>query len=82
MKFKRWCSCSIALVLVVLATGCGEQEAPTAPLFEVVVDAASTRLYRPRTVYVGRLEAEHDVQIQAKVTGYLLSMDFIEGDIV
>ena len=35
--------------------------------------------YRPKSKYVGRLQAQDDVAIQARVTGYLLSTGFARG---
>jgi len=38
--------------------------------------------YKQKATFVGRLEAEQDVGIQAKVSGYLVARDFREGDMV
>jgi membrane fusion protein (multidrug efflux system) len=48
----------------------------------VVVDEVIAEPYLPKSQYVGRLQARDDVAIQARVTGYLLSRDFREGDLI
>ncbi len=58
------------------------EEAPPPRIVEVVVDAVIEQSYQPRTRYVGRLHARHDVTILARATGYLKSWDFREGDTV
>lgn len=55
---------------------------PPKPMVEVVVDRAESRVYKPSTSFVGRLQATDDVNIQAKIGGYLKSRDFTEGDLV
>ena len=66
---------------VLLLTACAEQEAPP-HLVEVVTDKVVSEPYQPKSEYVGRLQARDDVAIQARVTGYLLTRDFREGDFV
>ncbi|TDG15315.1 efflux RND transporter periplasmic adaptor subunit [Seongchinamella unica] len=68
-----------AAMLVALATACSE-EVPQRPMVDVVVEPVVLEPYQPEQEYVGRLEARDDVAIQAKVTGYLLTRDFREGD--
>ena len=57
-------------------------EPPPQRVVEVVVDEVVNEPYQPQSEYVGRLYAKDDVAIQAKVTGYLLSRDFQEGQLV
>ena len=66
---------------VLLASACSE-EVPQRPMVEVVVDAVTSEPYQPQSEYVGRLEARDDVAIQAKITGYLLTRDFREGELI
>jgi membrane fusion protein (multidrug efflux system) len=49
---------------------------------EVVVDTVVREPFQPTYRHVGRLQAENDVAIQARVTGYLQSRDFREGELV
>ena len=69
------------LLLSLLLAACA-QEVPPPRVVEVVVDQVTAEPYRPKSEYVGRLQARDDVAIQARVTGYLLSRDFTEGDVV
>lgn len=69
------------LVLLILLAGCSEEQ-PKAPPVEVVVADAQIQPYQPEAVYVGRLVATDDVEIQARVTGYLQGRYFEEGDFV
>jgi membrane fusion protein (multidrug efflux system) len=68
---------SVALLL----KGCAE-EAPPPRVVEVVVDNVVLEPYRPKSEYVGRLQARDDVNIEARVNGYLLTRDFREGELV
>jgi membrane fusion protein (multidrug efflux system) len=71
---------ALAVSLVMLA-GCAE-DVPPARVVEVVVADVVAESYQPKSQYVGRLQAKDDVAIQARITGYLLSRDFREGDFV
>tara|TARA_R110000823_G_scaffold119998_8_gene244366 strand:- start:35822 stop:36922 length:1101 start_codon:yes stop_codon:yes gene_type:complete len=64
-----------------LLSGCAQEAPPERPV-EVVVDEVVLESYQPRARYVGRLQAQDDVDIQAKVAGYLQSREFREGDLV
>lgn len=77
MRF-RILALAAALLLV---TGCGEEAAPP-PTVQVVVTDVIAMPYQPKSTYVGRLQARDDVAIQAKVTGYLASREFREGEFV
>lgn len=70
----------LALPLLLLMA-CTE-EPVVIPATEVVIDKVKEEPYRPTMSFVGRLQAENDVKIQAKVTGYLDSWHFNEGDII
>jgi len=69
---------AVALLLLI---GCTE-DAPPPRVVEVVVDEVVLEPYRPKSRYVGRLQAQDDVTIEARVTGYLLTRDFREGDFI
>jgi len=71
---------AFGLVIALLAA-CA-REAPAPPMIEVVVDTVVREPYQPVYRHVGRLQAENDVAIQARVPGYLLSRDFREGELV
>jgi membrane fusion protein (multidrug efflux system) len=78
-KMLRLKACLLALVALQL--GCSEEPAPL-PTVEVVVDEALLEPYQPKSSFVGRLRAQEDVMIEARVTGYMKSRDFREGDFV
>lgn len=64
--------------------GCGDnstnkQSDKSAPLPSVVVTTVSSETINPSRRFIGRTEAVEDVQIKARVSGYLLSMNFAEG---
>lgn len=67
--------------LMSLLAAC-EQALPPPPPVEVVVETARLIDYHPQLSFVGRLQAEADVDIQAKVSGYLLKRYFQEGETV
>ena len=69
------------LLASLLLVACAE-EAPPPQMVEVVVAEVVAEPYQPKSEYVGRLQARDDVAIEAKVSGYLLSRDFREGDYV
>ena len=69
------------LIALCLMAGCAE-EPPPPPMVEVVVDTVVLDPYQPKASFVGRLHARDDVSIQAKVSGYLLSHNFREGELV
>jgi membrane fusion protein (multidrug efflux system) len=71
----------ITVVCLAALLGCAE-EVPPPRIIEVVVDEVVLEPYQPKSRYVGRLIAEDDVAIQARVTGYLKSREFREGDLV
>ena len=76
----RYCLAAIASgSLLLLAC---TPEAPLQRVVEVVVDEVISEPYQPKVQYVGRLQAKDDVAIQARASGYVLSRDFQEGQLV
>lgn len=73
----------LLLLNVLLLAACGQQDAPSTPLAPPV-DVA-TPLVREITdwdEFTGRLEAVQEVEVRARVSGYLQSVDFDEGALV
>ncbi|MEP0201629.1 MAG: efflux RND transporter periplasmic adaptor subunit [Halioglobus sp.] len=70
-----------ASTITIFLSACTD-EAPTARIAEVVVDEVVQQPYQPKRQYVGRLQAKDDVAIQARVSGYVLTRDFREGETV
>jgi membrane fusion protein, multidrug efflux system len=74
---------SLALLLVVGLSGCSEKPAPRAAAAPPVTVAAPTR----RTVtdwdeFTGRFEAIEEVQVRARVGGFVTNVEFKDGDMV
>lgn len=73
----------LLLSILVLTLSCGEeqqQQAPPPP--KVTVSNPLVREVTNWDEYVGRLEATDSVEVRARVSGYLESIHFREGDIV
>lgn len=64
-----------------MLVGCSG-DAPLPPVIEVVVDTVVREPYQATYRHVGRLRAQNDVAIQARVNGYLQSREFREGELV
>jgi membrane fusion protein (multidrug efflux system) len=71
----------LLVVMPLFVIACAE-EPPPPPLVEVIVDEVVEEPYQPQAAFVGRLHAQDDVSIQAKVSGYMLSRNFVEGTFV
>ena len=70
----------IPVILAFLA-GCERQaEAPQAPPPGVMVSKVSSQLIKQTSEFIGRTMAVNDVQLRARVQGYLLERNFTEGD--
>jgi membrane fusion protein (multidrug efflux system) len=59
--------------------GCGRGEAPPTPPPEVVVARARTGSVPDRREYVGQVRAVKEVDVRARVRGYLVDRLFVEG---
>jgi len=74
--------CSALLLATTLLFACGKPPPPQMPMVEVVTSNVHLQPYKHKATFVGRLEAEHDVELQAKIGGYLVARKFREGDLV
>lgn len=68
--------------LILLLTGCKGQKAPTPPPPKVTVSQPVVRELIEGDEYTGRLEAVDSVEVRARVSGYLQSVHFKDGQIV
>jgi multidrug efflux system membrane fusion protein len=76
-------SSGLALVLAVLAAGCGQKAAERGPRpAEVVVTRPITAQVVDYQDFTGRLSALKTVEIRARVSGYVTDAPFKEGDVV
>ncbi len=71
----------LLLLLPLTLVACAP-ETPPQRVVEVVVGEVVLQPYQYSSRYIGRLQAHDDVEIQARVTGYLLSREFEEGRLV
>jgi RND family efflux transporter MFP subunit len=72
-----------ALLFAALAAGCGRgEEAAGPPPPEVVVSAARLAAVPDRREYVGNVRAVVEVEVRARVRGYLLEKRFDDGQLV
>lgn len=77
-----FCYSLIYLFIAFILCSCCQdsQQKPTAA--KVKVALSKNQQYKQRHEFVGRLEAVNDANILAQVSGYLVSADFVEGDII
>ncbi|MFI0435384.1 MAG: efflux RND transporter periplasmic adaptor subunit [Parachlamydiaceae bacterium] len=71
-------------VLVCLFVSCSHQEKPvlTMPPVEVVVQTIEPKTLPVVYEYVGVVQSSHEVEIRARVTGYLETVPYVEGSFV
>jgi len=80
LRTRLWWS---AMVLCLVAAGCGRQQAPPAAATrppEVVVTRPVVKQITDYNDFTGRTEAVASVEVRARVTGYLDKVLFKEGD--
>jgi RND family efflux transporter MFP subunit len=79
------CGAILAAALAVVLASCGEsqQQKPAAPPPQAVtVGKPVTRMVTDYDEYVGRFAAVNSVEVRARVSGYLDSVDFKDGQMV
>ena len=83
---KAYGSAAIVAVLGVavasVVTGCGKKEAVKVPAPEVYVTKSVQKDVPVMMELVGQTSGSKDVEIRARVEGYLESVNFLEGDFV
>jgi RND family efflux transporter MFP subunit len=83
-RLRSFCGIgALAVVLAVTLSGCGEKPAPQAAAAPPVTVAVPTK----RTVtdwdeFTGRFEAIEEVQVRARVGGFVTNVEFKDGDMV
>ncbi len=80
MKMLQRSSLTLLSFLLIACSGGNEQQAPAnAPLPKVSTLAVSFQEVRPTKEFVGKTEAKEDVNIQARVGGYLIKQHVPDG---
>ena len=76
--------CAAWIFCLLLLVGCGPEAAavPPLPTPKVTVVAVAQEETIDQDDYVGRLEASETVDVRARVSGYIRSVDFKDGDYV
>jgi multidrug efflux system membrane fusion protein len=87
IPFRLRSSCGIAALAVVLAvtlSGCGDKPAPQAAAAAppVTVAAPTKRTVTDWDEFTGRFEAVEEVQVRARVGGFVTNVEFKDGDMV
>jgi multidrug efflux system membrane fusion protein len=75
----------LVLLLALALSGCGEkppQAAAAAPAPPVTVATPVTRTVTDWDEFTGRFDAVEEVQVRARVGGFVMSVEFRDGDIV
>lgn len=71
-----------AVLATVLLAGCGEKEAPPPPPPEVTVQPVEVRDMPVQVELTGEVRGGEDVEVRARVAGFLQSIDYREGTTV
>ena len=82
LRRARVLSAACAASLLVVAWGCGKKEAMVLPAPEVFVTQAVAKDVPVQMELIGQTAGSKDVEIRARVEGYLESVSFREGDFV
>ncbi len=78
---KAWIGTAAALTLAAGLAGCGQKQAASGPPpVPVVTAVAATRTLPLEITAFGHAEAFRSVDVRARVSGVLASVDFVEGD--
>ena len=79
--FRGWPGISLFTAAILLVYGCSEEAPPaSSPTAGVMVSKASTQTIKETSEYIGRTLAVNDVELRARVQGYLHQRNFREGD--
>src|SRR6201994_2989998 len=87
INFRRSLSCvagSLAIALAAVLSGCSEKPAPQAAAAAPPVTVAQPvkRTVTDWDEFTGRFDAVEEVQVRARVGGYVTSVEFKDGDMV
>lgn len=70
----------IPLILIGLFSGCHEKKSPMEPpSVNVDIETIEKQTYPAVFEYIGVVQSSHEVEIRARVTGYLETIGYVEG---
>ncbi len=79
---KKTITTLLALPVFLLLSACGKKEAPVQSALEVPVTSVVQQDVRLVSEYTGQTFGQSDIQINPRVDGLILSLDFKEGSLV
>jgi len=84
MRFFSWCRAAILVSMgsMLASAGCADSKTPPLPPTVVVVATPLERKVTDFEYFTGRLEAVASVDVRARVTGYLQTINFKPGETV
>lgn len=81
--FFRFCSLFLLVAMALIFSSCHEKkELFEMPPVEVAVEKVEAKNYPAVFEYVGIMQSSHEVEIRARVTGYLDTIGYLEGSSV
>ncbi len=72
----------LAIPFILLFSACGKKEVPVAAALEVPVTSVVQQDVRLESEYTGQTYGQSDIQINPRVDGVILSLNFKEGNLV
>jgi len=79
---KKTITILLSLPVFLLLSACGKKEAPKPPALEVPVTSVVQQDVRLESEYTGQTYGQSDIQINPRVDGVILSLNFREGNLV
>lgn len=79
---KRFTHYILVLPIILMLSACGKKAAPVIPALEVPVTSVIQQDVRLVSEYTGQTYGQSDIQINPRVDGTILSLNFNEGNLV
>ncbi|HEX7232346.1 MAG TPA: biotin/lipoyl-binding protein, partial [Candidatus Binatia bacterium] len=81
-RSRAWAAALVLLLNLIASGGCSKEEPPPPPPPDVTITEAVQKDVPIYIELVGSTLGSEDVEIRARVEGYLISMNFTEGSFV